>query len=62
MKKLLVTFLLLFCLTGCVKYQVIQKLDDNMYHLTSTKGDIIVIITPLKKTGKHHILRSSMLT
>ena len=58
MKKLLITLLLLFCLTGCVKYQVIQKLDDNMYHLTSTKGDVTIIITPDKlKINKFYKLK-----
>ena len=46
MKKLIL--LLLFFLVGCVKYQVIQKLDDNMYHLATTKGNIAIVITPDK--------------
>ena len=45
MKKL-ITLILLFILTGCVKYQVVQKLDDNMYHLYHPKEGVEIIITP----------------
>lgn len=45
MKKLIVV-ILLFILTGCVKYQVVQKLDDNMYHLYNEKEGVAIIITP----------------
>ena len=56
MKKLIL--LLSFFLVGCVKYQVIQKLDDNMYHLASTKGDIAIVITPDKlKVNKFYKLK-----
>ena len=44
MKKL-IAIILLFVLTGCVKYQVVQKLDDNMYHLYNKKEGIAIIIT-----------------
>ena len=47
MKKLIL-LLLPFFLTGCVKYQVIQKLDYNIYHLATTKGNIAIVITPDK--------------
>ena len=47
MKKLII-IILLFAFPSCVKYQVIQKLDDNMYHLATTKGNIAVVITPDK--------------
>lgn len=45
MRKLLI--LLLF-LTGCVKYQVVQKLDDNLYHMYNSKKGIEIIRTPDK--------------
>ena len=47
MKKLLILILLLI-LTGCIKYQVVQKLDDNIYHLYNKKEGAVVIITPDK--------------
>ena len=47
MKK--ITILLLpFFLIGCVKYQVIQKLDTNMYHLYNKKEGVAIVITPDK--------------
>ena len=56
MKKLIL--LLPFFLVRCVKYQVIQKLDDNMYHLANTKGNIVIIITPDKlKVNKFYKLK-----
>ena len=57
MKKLVI-IILLFMLSSCVKYQVIQKLDDNMYHLATTKGDIAIVITPDKlKINKFYKLK-----
>ncbi len=47
MKKL-IPIILLFVLTGCVKYQVVQKLDDNMYHLYHPKEGVAIVITPDK--------------
>tara|TARA_B100000900_G_scaffold346281_1_gene311010 strand:- start:477 stop:674 length:198 start_codon:yes stop_codon:yes gene_type:complete len=47
MKKL-ITVILLFVLTGCVKYQVVQKLDNNMYHLYNPKEGAAIVITPDK--------------
>ena len=47
MKKLIL-IILLFVLTGCVKYQVVQKLDDNMYHLYKEKEGTSIITTPDK--------------
>lgn len=47
MKKLIL-IILLFVLTGCVKYQVVQKLDDNMYHLYNEKEGTSIITTPDK--------------
>ena len=44
MKKLIV-LILLFTLIGCAKYQVVQKLDDNMYHLYHPKEGVEIIIT-----------------
>ena len=45
MKKL-IAIVLLFTLTGCVKYQVVQKLDDNMYHLYHPKEGVTIVVTP----------------
>ena len=57
MKKLII-IILLFAFPSCVKYQVIQKLDDNMYHLATTKGNIAVVITPDKlKINKFYKLK-----
>ena len=57
MKKLAI-IILLFMLSSCVKYQVIQKLDDNMYHLATTKGNIAIVITPDKlKVNKFYKLK-----
>ena len=47
MKKL-IAIVLLFTFTGCVKYQVVQKLDDNMYHLYHPKEGVAIITTPDK--------------
>jgi len=47
MKNLLV-LILLCILTGCAKYQVVQKLDDNMYHLYHPKEGVAIVITPDK--------------
>ncbi len=53
MKKL--NLILLFILTillallpGCVQYQVVQELDDNMYHLYNEKEGAVIVITPDK--------------
>jgi len=43
MKKLML--ILLLVLTGCVKYQVVQKLRPNMYHLYHKKEGAVVILT-----------------
>jgi len=54
MKKLLIVLLFL---TGCVKYQVVQKLDDNLYHMYNPKKGIEIVRTPNKlKTGKFYRL------
>ena len=47
MKNLLV-LILLCILTGCAKYQVVPKLDDNMYHLYHPKEGVAIVITPDK--------------
>ena len=46
MKKIIL--LLLLFLIGCAKYQVVQKLDDNMYHLYHPKEGVAIVITPDK--------------
>ena len=46
MKKIIL--LLPFFLIGCVKYQVVQKLDNNMYHLYHPKEGVAIVITPDK--------------
>ena len=54
MKKLnlallfILTMLIIATLPGCVKYRVVQKLDDNMYHLYHPKEGVAIVITPDK--------------
>lgn len=36
-------------LTGCsAKYQVVQELDVNMYHMYNAKDGVVIIFTPDK--------------
>jgi hypothetical protein len=37
--------LLMGFLVGCTKYQVVQKLDNNMYHLYNSKKGVEIIRT-----------------
>ena len=46
MKNIILLFPLF--LIGCAKYQVVQKLDDNMYHLYHPKEGVAIVITPDK--------------
>tara|TARA_R110000765_G_scaffold116430_1_gene209578 strand:+ start:616 stop:864 length:249 start_codon:yes stop_codon:yes gene_type:complete len=47
MKKLLI--ILIFFLTGCVKYQVVSEIRTNLYHLHSPKhGRTEIILTDQK--------------
>jgi len=48
-RHLLVLFILILFLAlnlpGCTKYQVVQKLRPNMYHLYSKKEGAVIILT-----------------
>mgnify|MGYP003117214986 FL=1 len=46
-------------LSGCANYQVIQKIDVDMYHLTSKKGQVAIVLTGKDlQTGKYYRLKS----
>ena len=58
MNKLL-PYLFLFILPGCAKYQVVQELNVNMYHLHNPRShQVEVIITEDKlKVGSFYRLK-----
>ena len=46
-------------LSGCANYEVIQKIDVDMYHLTSKKGQVAIVLTSKDlQTGKYYRLKS----
>jgi len=46
-------------LSGCANYEVIQKIDVDMYHLTSKKGQVAIVLTEKDlEVGKYYRLKS----
>ena len=46
-------------LSGCANYEVIQKIDVDMYHLTSKKGQVAIVLTSKDlEVGKYYRLKS----
>jgi uncharacterized protein YcfL len=59
MKKILI-ILFLFVLTGCAaKYEVIQKVRVNMYHLVNTRTKEVEIILTSDELTEGQILKKN---
>jgi len=59
MKKVLI-ILFLFILTGCAaKYEVVQKLRVNMYHLVNTRTQEVEIILTSDELKEGQILKKN---
>jgi len=59
MKKVLI-ILFLFMVTGCAaKYEVVQKLRVNMYHLVNTRTHEVEIILTSEELEEGQILKKN---
>jgi len=58
----MIRIILILCallLSGCANYEVIQKIDVDMYHLTSKKGQVAIVLTGKDlEVGKYYRLKS----